>query len=129
VAPARVGPVAHLQSPLANAPVTGSASTAAYGTSTFAPVSTAGAAPTAAAAHASADAVHPQQLPALPPTPPSSGVGVGAVGGSGGLSSSLFFAVLTALVAFWAAQALRLHRLSVALWRPMAFVSLLERPG
>jgi hypothetical protein len=39
------------------------------------------------------------------------------------------WAVLAALVATSAAQVLRRHHPSVALWRPMAFVALLERPG
>jgi hypothetical protein len=68
--------------------------------------------------------------PMSPPSAPASGVGLGAIGGSGGLSSfGPWVAVLAALVASWAAQALRRHHPSVALWRPMAFVSLLERPG
>jgi hypothetical protein len=41
----------------------------------------------------------------------------------------MLWAMLAALAACAAAPALYLHRLSVALWRPMAFVSLLERPG
>jgi hypothetical protein len=64
-----------------------------------------------------------------PPSAPS-GIGVAAAGGSGSgsVSSSWLWVVLAAFAA-WAAQALRRHRPSVALWRPMAFVSLLERPG
>jgi hypothetical protein len=38
-------------------------------------------------------------------------------------------AVLVALMLCWAASALRPHRLVPALWRPMAFVSIQERPG
>jgi hypothetical protein len=63
------------------------------------------------------------------PTAPATGVGIGAVGGFGGLSFSLMSAVLAALLVCRAAQLLGRHRPSVALWRPMAFISLLERPG
>jgi hypothetical protein len=69
------------------------------------------------------------RLPVAPTAPPATGVGIGAVGGFGGLSSSLLWAVLAALLVCRAAHVLGRYRPSVALWRPMAFVSLLERPG
>jgi hypothetical protein len=96
----------------------------------FAPMtlSVATIAATVKAAKHIARASRTDRLP-VAPTAPATGVGIGAVGGFGGLSFSLLWAVLAALLVCRAAHLLNRHRPSVALWRPMAFISLLERPG
>jgi hypothetical protein len=97
----------------------------------FLPVTLATATVTAAAAQAPDHIAPVSRTDRLPmaPTAPATGVGIGAVGGFGGLSFSLLWAVLAALLVCRAAHLLGRHRPSVALWRPMAFISLLERPG
>jgi hypothetical protein len=62
------------------------------------------------------------------PLPGPSGVGSG-VGVAGGLSAGGWAAILVALLACWAAQVLVRRRSVPVLWRPMAFVAILERPG
>jgi hypothetical protein len=66
--------------------------------------------------------------PTVPSPLPGSG-GFAAGQGAGGLWTAGMAAVLTALLALWVAQMLLPLRLAPARWRPLAFVSLQERPG
>jgi len=73
----------------------------------------------------------PPQHPDPGPTGPAKGPGSSSdgVGPSNGLAFSGLAALLLALMAFAAPALGRRIRISPACWRPVAFVSLLERPG
>jgi hypothetical protein len=66
--------------------------------------------------------------PSAPSGPPCS-AGASAAGGSGGLGSGGWAAIGVSPLGCNPSQSLHPHRLSSALWRPTAFVSLQERPG
>jgi hypothetical protein len=66
------------------------------------------------------------------PGAPSAPVGVGGPAGGAALAgpaSGGWCAMLVALLACAGVAGLRRHRFSLAVWRPVAFVSLQERPG
>jgi hypothetical protein len=63
------------------------------------------------------------------PSAPASGVGVAAGGAAGGLGLGGIAAVLIALLLFCAARFMGSLDVSLAVWRPLAFVSIQERPG
>ena len=74
---------------------------------------------------ASSDVRSPgRHTPTAPPTGVS-GAGAGAAGGS----VFIIFMALTTLLTLWLAGSSTWLRLRPAAWRPMPFVSLLERPG
>jgi hypothetical protein len=80
-----------------------------------------------AAAHAAAAA--PTPAPAVPRPPvPSTGVAAGAGGFSTG-SGPNTFAVLVALMSLAALGFAARLRIAPVAYRPVAFISLLERPG
>jgi hypothetical protein len=66
-------------------------------------------------------------IPGSPPGAPCSAAG--SAGSAGGLSTGSWAAVGVSPTACFPAPTLRPHRPSLALWRPMVFVSLQERPG
>ena len=69
--------------------------------------------------------------PAAPGTPhaPPCNLGASGVGGAGGLGAGGWAALSVNPLGCGPPKALRPHRLPAALWRPIAFVSLQERPG
>jgi hypothetical protein len=71
----------------------------------------------------------PVSVPSAPSAPASGSSGVAAGGAAGGLGLGGLAAVLAALMLVCAARFVRPLRLSLAVWRPMAFVSIQERPG
>jgi hypothetical protein len=64
-----------------------------------------------------------------PSAPASGSSGVGAGGAAGGLGAGGCVALLVALLVWCAARWSRPYRFSLALWRPLAFVSIQQRPG
>jgi hypothetical protein len=93
------------------------------------------------AANADLPAVHapaashgrPFTLPSAPsapaPAPTAAGFAAGGAAGGDGFGPGGWAAVLVALLGCCAAASMRPHRQSLALWRPLAFVSIQERPG
>jgi hypothetical protein len=68
--------------------------------------------------------------PPSAPTAPTSGFSaVAGAGAAGFWAGGAWAAVLVTLLGCCAASARRPHRLAPALWRPLAFVSIQERPG
>jgi hypothetical protein len=67
--------------------------------------------------------------PTAPPAPAPGSSGAATGGAAGGIGFGGMAAILVTLMLCWAASAMRPHRLVPALWRPMAFVSIQERPG
>jgi hypothetical protein len=68
-------------------------------------------------------------VPFAPSAPASGFAGVAAGGAAGGLGLGGLACVLFALVLWGAARLIGSLDVSLALWRPMAFVSIQERPG
>ena len=75
----------------------------------------------------------PFTLPSAPsapaPAPTAAGFAAGGAAGGDGFGPGGWAAVLVALLGCCAAASMRPHRQSLALWRPLAFVSIQERPG
>jgi tetrahydromethanopterin S-methyltransferase subunit B len=72
-----------------------------------------------------------QSAPGVPsdPLPGPSGVAAAAGAATSGAFGGLGGAVLVGLLGCWAGGLLVRSLLSLSLWRPMAFVALIQRPG